>query len=141
MLNRIFHFQHQSCYHYITVSIFSQRANSLSHPLNSNMLIKNTLLLPTTIAGCRKRPPSAVGARVRFYSRKHGAKARYECYRGFRMKLDLTHPSPSDRPGQATQRLHPLSGDLRDMPIGTIQCIHGEWIGNWVYCETSRCLM
>ncbi|TPP58995.1 hypothetical protein FGIG_12137 [Fasciola gigantica] len=77
-------------------------------------------------ASCAKRPPSTRGARVRFYSRMHNAKARYECFPGYTLQIDTQ------------SKKYPGAGLVND-PLGTIRCLHGEWVGTPVYCEPTRC--
>ncbi|VDP85484.1 unnamed protein product [Echinostoma caproni] len=77
-------------------------------------------------ASCAKRPPGTRGARVRFYSRLHNAKARYECFPGYKLQVDL-------QVGKIRR-----SSPVND-PLGTIRCLHGEWVGTAVYCEPTRC--
>ncbi|KAF7260621.1 hypothetical protein EG68_02164 [Paragonimus skrjabini miyazakii] len=79
-------------------------------------------------ASCQTRPPVVRGARVRFYSRDHNAKARYECFAGHRLQVDTT------RMLEAEEESH----DKRD-PIGIIRCNYGQWIGTPVICEPILC--
>lgn len=61
-------------------------------------------------APCPSRPPIAINAQARFYSLKHGAKARYRCYLGFKKS----------------------AGDE------IIHCQFGQWIGKPPTCVTSE---
>ncbi|TGZ63009.1 hypothetical protein CRM22_007135 [Opisthorchis felineus] len=80
-------------------------------------------------ASCRTRPPPAPGARVRFYSLKHEAKGRYECFVGHTLRVDETK--------QIVQPLNAVGSN--DDPLGVIRCLHGEWVGIPVFCEPVIC--
>ncbi|KAA0189535.1 Sushi von Willebrand factor type A EGF and pentraxin domain-containing protein 1 [Fasciolopsis buskii] len=77
-------------------------------------------------ASCANSPPTRRGARVRFYSRLHNAKARYECFPGYKLQVDMQSRNHS-------------GASLMNDPIGTIRCLHGQWTGIPVYCEPTRC--
>ncbi|GAA53460.1 hypothetical protein CLF_110274, partial [Clonorchis sinensis] len=80
-------------------------------------------------ASCRTRPPPAPGARVRFYSLKHEAKGRYECFVGHTLRVDETK--------QIVQPLNAVGSN--DDPLGVIRCLYGEWVGIPVFCEPVTC--